>query len=47
MSDVLSFIGQVLYMIPEFLMAEPICYVIGFMLLGFTINIFKQLTSSI
>ena len=43
MSDMLTFTQQLLNQIPDFLLAEPICYVVALMLLGAVVDLINDL----
>lgn len=43
-SDTQVFISWFLSELPDFLLAEPICYFVGFFFLFITIGLFKKIT---
>lgn len=46
MQDMLTFSMDVLSMIPDFLMSEPICYLVGLMFLAIVIDLVNDIIKS-
>lgn len=45
MQEMISFMGALMSLIPEFLMAEPICYLVSMLIMGFLTTLFIRLIS--
>lgn len=43
MADMLEFTGQLLSQIPDFLLAEPICYIFAAIILGFVVDLINDI----
>lgn len=46
MQDMLSFTGQLLQQIPDFLLAEPVCYIFAAIILGYVVDIINDFIKS-